>query len=128
MEKDFTNWHKVKTGLQKNSSQASFEERDVWWCSVGLNVGDEEDGKGANFRRPVLVLRKFNKRIFWGVPLTTQVKDKPYYHKINFKGAPQCAMITQLKLYDSKRLSERMGKITHEQLKKIKGDIISSLN
>jgi mRNA interferase MazF len=75
--------------------QASFEERYVWCCSLGLNVGDAEYGKGVNLRRPVLVLKKFNKRIFWGIPFATQVKDKPYYHKIKFKCTDQCIMITQ---------------------------------
>jgi hypothetical protein len=28
-------------------------ERDVWWCSLGVNVGVEADGKHGNFERPV---------------------------------------------------------------------------
>ena len=120
MEKDFANWHKIKSGLQKNKSSATFKDREIWWCSVGANVGDEEDGKGVNFRRPVLVVRKFNKRIFWGLPLTTQVKEKPHYHKIHFKDNIQCVMITQLKLYDSKRLSVKIGQLTISQAKEIR--------
>ncbi len=126
MEKDFENWHKIKDGLQKNKGTASFKEREIWWCSVGVNVGDEEDGKGINFRRPVLVVRKFNKKIFWGVPLTTQVKDKVHYHKIHFKEQTQCVMVTQLKLYDSKRLTSQMGKLTKEQLHEIR-NVLSKL-
>lgn len=115
MEKDFTSWHKVKTEIQTKQSSATFQKRDIWWCRLGVNVGDEEDGKGANFNRPVLVVRKFNKRIFWGLPLTTQIKENPNYHKINFKNKIQCVMLTQLKLLDNKHLMTHMGKITMEQ-------------
>ncbi len=30
------------------------------WCSIGINVGDEEDGKNELYERPVLVIKKFN--------------------------------------------------------------------
>ena len=120
MKKDFDSWNIIKKGLQDRNACASFEEREIWWCSIGLNVGDEEDGKGENARRPVLVLRKFNKRIFWGVPLTTKVKDNPHYYKIQFKEKEQCAMLTQLKLYDSKRLGSKMGRLSKIQLSGIR--------
>ena len=124
MEKDFTTWHKTKDNLQKNAGTSSFREREIWWCGIGINIGDEEDGKGSNFRRPVLIIRKFNKKIFWGVPLTTQIKDNPNYHKIHFKEKIQCAMLTQLKLYDSKRLGSKMRKLTKTQVDEVRNALI----
>ena len=41
----------------------------------GKNIGFEQNGKGSNFVRPILVLRKFNSSIFWGLPLTTIKKQ-----------------------------------------------------
>lgn len=120
MQKDFENWHKVKTEIQAKHGAPSFKNREIWWCKVGVNVGDEEDGKGVNFNHPVLVVRKFNKRILWGVPLTTQVKNAPSYHKINFKNKIQCVMLTQLKLLDNKRLMKQIGKLTIEQFDEIR--------
>ncbi len=125
MKKDFENWHKVKIESQARHSPPTFEEREVWWCRVGVNIGDEEDGKGSNFNRPVLIIRKFNKKIFWGVPLTTQIKEKPHYHKIHFKDQIQCAMLTQLRLWDNKRLMNRMGKLPLEEFKGVKDKIRS---
>lgn len=66
MQEDFEGWHKVKTEIQAKQGAPSYKNREIWWYKVGVNVGDEEDGKGVNFNRPVLVVRKFNKRIFWG--------------------------------------------------------------
>jgi len=33
----------------------------IWRCSLGVNLGVEADGKEEHFRRPVLILKAFNK-------------------------------------------------------------------
>jgi len=73
-KKDFAGWNTLKQNLdnRQNASVPTIEEREIWWCSIGINVGDEEDGHNALYNRPVLVVRKFNTRIFWGVAMTTQ--------------------------------------------------------
>jgi mRNA interferase MazF len=123
MHKDFENWNKVKVASQLRQGAPTFREREIWWCRLGVNIGDEEDGKGVDFNRPVLILRKFNKRIFWGVPLTTQIKEKFHYHKIYFKDKPQCIMLTQLRLWDNRRLMNNMGMLDKEQFTGIKEKI-----
>ena len=37
------------------------------------------------YNRPVLIVRKFNPHIFFGVPLTTKIKQNPYYLPMRFK-------------------------------------------
>ncbi len=64
MKKDFDCWNDIKKKLDESKKTLFFKERDVWWCSIGLNVGDEENGKNQFFSRPVLVVRKFNNRLF----------------------------------------------------------------
>ncbi len=91
---------------------------------MGSNIGDEENGKGVVHSRPILVVKKFNKNIFWGIPLTTQIKENPYYHKIVFQGKEQCAMISQLRLWDAKRLSSQMGQITQKSMTEIQQRIV----
>lgn len=119
MEKDFAGWHQVKIKLQEHSTPL-FQERDVWWCCVGVNIGDEGDGKSRLFSRPVLIVRKFNSRIFLGVPLTTKIKPNPYYHCIHFKGGDQCVMLSQIRLWSAKRLRNRMGQLPADQFKGIR--------
>ena len=62
MQKDFDSWAEVKKKIHEKGFNSYFKERDVWWCRLGVNIGDEEDGKGNSFLRPVLVIKKFNRR------------------------------------------------------------------
>lgn len=51
MEKDFLDWHKKKESLHKKDEKIYFHEREIWWCSLGLNIGDEQDGKNKNYSK-----------------------------------------------------------------------------
>lgn len=81
--KDFNGWIIKKKNLHESGNiPPMFKERDVWWVSIGINVGYEEDGKHEKFLRPVLVLRKFNRKLFLGVPMSTKIKDSRYYVQV----------------------------------------------
>ena len=75
----FDLWNQVKRSLGKTKREVYVKERDVVFLKLGKNVGHEQDGVGKNFLRPVLVIKKFNNRLFWGVPLTKKEKNSPYY-------------------------------------------------
>ncbi len=113
MIKDFTDWHGVKTEIQQRNPP-TFREREIWWCNLGLNVGDETDGKHEHFMRPVLVLRKFNSRNFLAIPISTKHKDNPYYFRFHFHGGVRSAMLSQVRMMDARRLVRRMGSIRPE--------------
>ena len=83
MQKNFNQWSELKKDLDLREKLPTFKQREIWWCHLGLNIGDEENGKNEKYHRPVLVLKKFNNRLFLGVPLTTQIKENPYYHKLS---------------------------------------------
>ncbi len=127
MSKDFDNWNILKKKLNASNHVPFFKEREIWWCSIGVNIGHEEDGKSAVFSRPVLVVKKFNNRVFWGVPLTTQIKNNRHYHKFVFKDREQCAMLTQLRLWDANRMTRKMGQLRKEEFNKVKLDLLSYL-
>ena len=75
MQKDFDIWNKQKKLLNiRNITNLYFSERQIWWCSIGCNIGSEIDGKHINFERPVLILKKVNKAQFIGIPLTSKKK------------------------------------------------------
>lgn len=120
MIKDFDKWNHFKKNLTNEEKSLLFQERDVWWCSIGINVGHEQDGKGDKFNRPVLILKKFNKQLFWGVPLTSQIKDNLHYYYFELNNKQQCAMLTHLRLYDAHRLGNRMNRLPNEHFKIIK--------
>lgn len=100
----------VKTRLQARTRRDFFYEREIWWAAIGHNIGDEEDGKGIEFVRPVLVLRKFNSHLFWGIALTTTFRTGKYYINFTYRSnVASTAILSQLRIYDSKRLMKRDG-------------------
>ena len=113
MEKDFTGWHNKKTTIERGAKlRVFFHEREVWWCSVGLNVGFEQDGRGENFARPILVFKKFNKEVFWALPLSTKIKTSKFYASVDLHdGVARVAIISQLRLVDGKRLIGKIGTV-----------------
>ena len=71
MQKDFDTWNLQKKQINNKHRRITFHEREIWWCSLGLNIGFEQDGKNYLYERPVLVIRKFNKHTLWILPLTS---------------------------------------------------------
>jgi mRNA interferase MazF len=112
MEKNFDNWHSLKKNIQaRNAPQ--FNEREIWWCSVGVNIGFEEDGKNNHFERPVLVFRKFSKDTFLAIPLTSVDKDNnsPYYMNYPVNNKSGSLILSQLRLMSASRLNRKMDKM-----------------
>lgn len=78
--------------------------------SIGQNVGCEIYGKGESFARPVLVLSKIQIGYidsFIGVPLSSKTKGKKgflYYKFTDDNGIKQVALLSQLRVFDSKRI------------------------
>ena len=119
MQKDFDIWNVKKQELSK-TERVYFGKGDIWFASVGKNIGDEEDGKNSDFEHPVLIVRKFNNNIFLGIPLTSnEYKDGKYYHKlVSFPGST--AILSQVRLFDAKRLLRYIEKLESKELKEIK--------
>lgn len=112
MKKDFSKWHALKTKLHSRQNKKFFHEREVWFCSLGNNVGFEQDGKNDFFERPVIVVRKFNTDIFWGIPLTSQPKKGKFYFKFKTLNRGKCffsyAILSQIRLFDQRRLRRKL--------------------
>jgi hypothetical protein len=53
-------WWKVNVLLKDKQPNRLFKEGDIWWCSIGMNVGVEIFGKGKYFARPVIIFKKFS--------------------------------------------------------------------
>lgn len=64
MSKNFQKWHDKKSQIDDIKERPFFHEREVWFCHLGANIGFEQDGKGEDFLRPILVVRKFNNEVF----------------------------------------------------------------
>ncbi len=61
MQKKFDDWNKAKKTINDIGEYKLYHTREVWWCSLGVNVGFEQDGSKDEHRRPVLVLKGLSK-------------------------------------------------------------------
>lgn len=61
--KKFQGWFTIKEQIDTSQDRPLFNEGQIWWCQIGENVGDEENGEGSNFMRPVIVIKKFNRNM-----------------------------------------------------------------
>jgi mRNA interferase MazF len=118
--KDFNKWNSLKKTINFKKEEITFHESEIWWSSLGLNVGDEEDGKNENFERPILILRKFSKELFIGLPLSTKIKEGIFY--INFQDLEKdySVLLSQIRIFSSKRLIRKISKIPRGKFKKVK--------
>ncbi len=108
----FVEWIKVKIKVHLSDRAQSFSEGEIWWVSLGQNVGTESNGKSANFERPALIIKKFNKDSFWGIPISTQIKEGRYYYSFILKDRKYCLNLSQLRLLSSKRMLRHINMLS----------------
>lgn len=116
----FDQWNSVKKSLQQNDRVRFFKQRQIWWCSIGQNLGSESYGKGKTFTRPVLIFKKLSGELFLGVPVTSKIKSGSWYVAIRHKGQDITMLLNQTRIYDKKRLVDRFGEVDDADFAKIK--------
>lgn len=114
MEKDFDTWNVQKKTVNQMSSKL-YHERDIWWCSLGINVGFEQDGAGIEHQRPVLVIKGVSKELCFIAPLTTSLsKNKNRIPLGIITGKSASVIISQVRLIDTRRFINKIGVIDIE--------------
>lgn len=113
MRKDFQNWCKKKEILNNilDDKIVYFRNKEIWWCALGINIGFEQDGKNENFERPVLVLKKINRYLALVIPLSTKLKNHPYYASYQYGNDTYSALLLQVRVISSKRFLRRIGNL-----------------
>lgn len=110
MEKDFDGWNEEKKRIHAVEGGKLYHERELWWCSLGANVGFEQDGTGVTHQRPVLILRGMSRNTCYVVPLTTSPKRHKYRVSVGIVEDKQAvALMSQIRLIDTKRLVNKIG-------------------
>ena len=120
--KQFDKWNDVKKNLSLTNNVKSFKNRDIFWVHIGQNLGYETFGKGEEFLRPVLVFKKFSRNTFLGIPLTTSTKNDQFHFKFIVKnnGKINYASLSQIKIFDAKRLHDKLDKMSVEDFDEMK--------
>lgn len=133
MEKYFDDWNVVKQRRHGIAVPPQFREGQVWQVAIGMNIGDEMGGKDVHFRRPALVLRKFNKLVFLGVPLTTKsveviAKYPKYYFDLKERNdLRSCLSLTQIRLFSANRLLKQVDFLNDKKLNKVRSAMAAIL-
>jgi len=117
-EIQYDNWNSIKKTIS-NKKNINFNQKEIFMSYVGYNIGFEQNGdKEQNYLRPILVYKKFSKRLFLGIPLTTTLREGKFYYNFSFKDNKiSTALLSQIKLFDSQRCKYRMGKISNNDFK-----------
>ncbi len=125
--KDYNDWNRLKMKIDRTTdseSKHAILEREIWWCSLGLNIGDEQNGVNSLYERPVLVLKKFNKRVCLVLPISTQVKEGIFYYTIHFKGDMYSILLSQIRLISTKRFLRKIRSVESGEFGLIKDALI----
>jgi len=121
MDDKFDKWNEVKKRTNKKSQVVGFKTRDIFNIKMGFNVGFEQNGKGQDFIRPVLIYKKLTKDMFIGIPLTKTNRNGSFFYRFTFiDDVVSTAILVQSRLYSSKRLLNKIGKININDFKQLK--------
>jgi mRNA-degrading endonuclease toxin of MazEF toxin-antitoxin module len=128
-KKDFDIWNKVKKLIEKDVREVFAYPRDVWWCSLGVNVGAEIDGKNDGFERPVIVMNVYNKDTLLVLPTTGRAKADKFHAPLDIKAVDWktgevstktvFVKLTQARVISNKRLIRKVGVIDQSDFLRI---------
>lgn len=120
MQKDFDKWNKLKKKLNTNGRIFFVHPREIWWCSLGLNIGAETDGKNDNFERPVIVMKVYNRDTLIILPLTTKEKNDEFHYRIKSGEKVTWAKLTQARVVSVKRLLRKLDLLSEAEFELLK--------
>lgn len=110
--KGFLEWIGMKEKLHSIIHKPPFvSEGEIWWASLGENIGAEINGKNRQFSRPVVVLRKLSNGFYIVIPLTTQIHYGTWYVNFKQKGVEMSACLHQVRSLDYRRLISYFGQL-----------------
>ena len=123
----YDKWNEKKKAIKE--VDVLIRERDIWWCKIGKNVGQEQDGVGDNFSRPIIILKKLDSKTCIILPLTTQENIGSWFYELeNVNNKKAWVMLNQIKLISVNRLYYYIGYVKKEDFIKIKKKLISLLD
>jgi hypothetical protein len=121
MTKNFNNWNNLKQKLHNSKQTLHIKQGEIYFISIGQNIGYETYGKGEKFLRPVLVYKKLSRYSFIGIPLTSKYKEGTYFFNFEYKKEKtSTAILSQMRSFDTKRISYYSGNIKKEDFEKLK--------
>ena len=123
--KRFLEWIRLKERLHESEAKTPlFKEGEVWWSSMGENIGVEVNGKGSKFSRPVIIFKKLSADGFLAIPLSTKIKTGTWYIPITHRGIKCVAVLSQVRVLSAKRILEKYGELDRNDREKVREGFI----
>ena len=119
--KNFLEWIHLKEKLDLGVRKIPHvNEAEVWWASLGENIGFEINGKSKLFTRPVLIFKKLSKSFYLIIPLTTQKHAGTWYVNYKQQGKMVTACLQQVRTIDYRRLYSKLGVLDDSDFEKVR--------
>jgi mRNA interferase MazF len=121
MKKDFDGWNKQKKKVDIQTTPPFPNEREVWWCKLGVNVGSEENGSGYAHARPIVILKGLSTETCLVIPLTTSTDKHKLRPSVGIVGERNArAILSQMRVVDTRRFTSKIGYLDKEIFKEIR--------
>jgi mRNA interferase MazF len=118
--KRFLEWIRVKISLDYSKAKPPLvSEGDIWWASLGENVGHEINGKGESFSRAIIIFRKISYGSYLVIPTTSQPHRGAQYVMYWEYGKKINACLHQIRVIDYRRLREKVGSLRKPDMARI---------
>ena len=125
----YDEWNTLKKELNNKKEIINFYQGNIYFMSIGRNIGHESYGKDKLFLRPVLVYKKLTKTTFLGIPLTSKDKDGSYFFKFSYKKDKiSIAMFHQIRVFDIRRSEYLSGKINKNTYQNLENKLTEFMN
>ncbi len=125
----YDEWNRLKKKLSKKKDKIKFTQGNIYFMSVGHNIGGEVYGHDKLFLRPVLVYRKLSSDTFIGIPLTSEQKEGDYFFTFRYtKKTLSTALLNQMKVFDIKRTAYYDGYINIKDFTKLRDQVKEFVN
>jgi mRNA interferase MazF len=117
----FLEWIGLKQKLhQGTQSPPLVSAGDIWWASIGENVGSEINGKSRLFSRPVIVFKKLAHGFYFVIPTTTKLKVGSWYVAFRQADRDMVASLHQARAIDHRRLSTKLGQLDDSDFDRVR--------
>ncbi len=121
MNKRFAEWIDLKERLHSKDTQPPHvNEGDIWWTSVGENIGFEINGKSRLLTRPVVIFKKLTHGFYLVIPTTSQERNGTWYVSFPHSSLIKTACLHQVRTIDYRRLHSRLGRLDEVDFRRLR--------
>lgn len=119
--KRFLEWIGLKEKLHNSEHVPPLVSHgDIWWVSIGENVGSEINGKNSLFSRPAIIYKKLAHGFYFVIPTTTKARVGTWYVPFRHQEQDMVACLHHARSIDHRRLSTKLGTLDDEDFQRVK--------